>query len=678
MAQLHLSLEEVVATIEEEPVMSAPLPVHRVLGFASKCVGACGGLSSLAPLTIAATLPLFIATSAMSPAAAQEAPTAQSSQQQAKEQTGGEQSGSLTGASANFAPNPKAGEWPSQARDYANTRYSPLDQINTKNVDQLRIAWTFSDGTFFGHEGAPLVIDNTMYVVTPFPDIAYALDLTKPGAPIKWTFLTNPSPMAIGKSCCDAVTRGWAYAKGKLIFNMLDDHTIALDAKTGKEVWRIKMGNVENGETMTMSPFVVGDKVFVGNSGGEMGKIGWIAALDVDTGKELWRAYSTGPDSLVKIGSEFKPYYDWMKGKDLGVSTWPPDMWKQGAGTVWGWISYDPELNLIYYGTSNPGPRVPAQRPGDNLWTSTVFARDPDSGMAKWAYQFTPHDQWDYDGINENVLIDLPINGSKRKVLVHFDRNAHAYTIDRATGEVLVVAPFTNQNWATGFDQKTGRPKVNPDKEPKPNVELKDVCPPDIGGKDWQPTAFSPHTGLIYASIFNICMNVTDKPATYIPGTPYDGMDMKRFAGPGGYWGGTIAWNPATGKKVWSIDEPFMCMGGVLATAGDVVFYGTIDGWFRAVDARSGKILWSQKLSSGIVSPPITYLGPDGRQYIAVYSGVGGAAMVAKGQNGFPARGSSLYVFSVGGESPSSGAKLLTTQAEAPAAQALDQETGRR
>jgi alcohol dehydrogenase (cytochrome c) len=620
----------------------------------------------------------FLAALAVLPAAAQESPTKPNQSATPAPQTTPAEGSSITGATANFAPNPPPGEWPSEARDYANTRFSPLDQINTSNVGRLRMAWTFSDGTQFGHEGAPLVIGDTMYVVTPYPNIAYALDLTKPGAPIKWTYEANTSPVAIGKACCDAVIRGWAYGKGKLIFNMLDDHTVALDAKTGKQVWRIKMGNVENGETMTMSPFVVGDKVFVGNSGGEMGKIGWIAALDIDTGKELWRAYSTGPDKLVKIGPDFNPHYSWMKGKDLGVSSWPADMWQHGAGAVWGWISYDPELNLIYYGTSNPGPRVPTQRPGYNFWTSTVFARDPNTGMAKWAYQFTPHDQWDYDGVNENVLIDLPINGQKRKVLVHFDRNAYAYTIDRATGEVLVAAPFAYLNWSTGFDSKTGMPIVNPQKEPKPNVKLKDVCPPDIGGKDWQPTAFSPRTGLIYAPIFNICMDVTDKPATYIPGTPYDGMDMKRKAGPGNHWGAVIAWNPATGKKVWSIDEQFMVMSGVLATAGDLVFYGTVDGWFRAVDARNGKILLSQKLSSGIVSPPITYKGPDGRQYVAVYSGVGGAAMVAKANKGFPPRGSTLYVFSIDGKSPSSGPELLTTQAGAPAAQALDQQSGRR
>ena len=389
---------------------------------------------------------------------------------------------------------------------------------------------------------------------------------------------------------------------------------------------------------------------------------GYIAALDVKTGKELWRARSTGTDKDVLIGPEFKPFYSWMVGKDLGKSTWPAGMWKTGAGSVWGWVSYDPQSNLIYYGTSNPGPRVPSQRPGYNLWTSAVFARDATTGMAKWAYQFTPHDEWDYDGVNEDVLLDVTFKGKPRKVLVHFDRNAFAYTIDRTTGEVLVAEPFAYQTWSSGIDLKSGMPKVIPAMEPKPNVKLSNVCPPDIGGKDWQPAAFSPRTGLVYAGIFNICMDVTDHPQSYIPGTPYDGMEMTRHAAPGGNWGEFMAWDPVAGKKVWSIKEQFMTMSGTLATGGDVLFYGTVDGWFRAVDARNGKVLWSQKVGSGIIGQPITYLGPDKRQYVAVYSGVGGAAMVSSAEPGFPPRGGSLYVFSIDGDSPHGGAGMLTTE----------------
>jgi alcohol dehydrogenase (cytochrome c) len=577
----------------------------------------------------------------------------------------------------NFAPNDPPGEWHSQARDYANTRYSPLDQVTSKNVGELKVAWTFSDGTLHGHEAAPLVLDNTMYLVTPYPNIAYALDLTKSGAPIKWTFEPKPAPLSTGKACCDVVNRGGVYVNGKIIYNLLDDHTVAVDAKTGKEIWRTKMGNPENGETMTMAPFAVGNKVYVGNSGGEMGVWGYLAALDAGTGKELWRAYSTGTDEQVRIGADFKPFYSWMKGKDLGKTSWPPGMWKHGGGAVWTWVSYDPDLNLIYYGTSNPGPRVPAQRPGYNLWTSTVFARDADTGMARWAYQFTPHDEWDYDGVNENVLMDATIDGKVRKVLVHFDRNAYAYTIDRATGEVLVAAPFAYLNWSKGIDLKTGMPIVNPAMEPKPNIKLQNVCPPDIGGKDWQPSAVSPQTGLVYAGIFNICMDVTDHPQSYIAGTPYDGMEMQRSPAPGGNWGEFMAWNPATGKKVWSIKEHFMTMSGSLATAGDLVFYGTADGWFRAVNAHTGDVLWSYKLGSGVIGQPMTYLGPDKKQYIAVYSGIGGAAMVSSRMKGFPARGSTLYVFSINGESPHSGTTQLTTEGGAAAAEPDATASGR-
>ncbi|WP_229658433.1 PQQ-dependent dehydrogenase, methanol/ethanol family [Tsuneonella deserti] len=556
-----------------------------------------------------------------------------------------------THGSFNPAPGGAPGDWTSQARDYANSRYSPLNQINTSNVGRLRAAWTFSDGALYGHEGAPLVSGNTMYTVSPFPNRAFALDLTKPGAPIKWVYDPAPSPMAIGKACCDPVLRGWAVGDGKLVYNLLDAHVVAVDLKSGKELWRTKMADVSRGTTMTMAAFIVGNKVFVGNSGGEMGVAGWFAALDLGTGKELWRAYATGSDKDVKIGPRFKPLYPQYAGKDLGLKTWPPGMAQHGAGSSWGFVSYDPELNLVYYGTSNPGPRVPSQRPGDNLWTSAVFARDADTGEAVWAYQFTPHDQWDYDGVNEMMLLDLPINGKLRHTLVHFDRNTYAYVLDRATGEVLKADTFAPQNWSTGFDWKTKRPIINPAKIPKVGEEVKNICPPDIGQKDWEPPSYSPRTGLIYAGIFNICMDLTNHKVSYIAGTPYDGMEMYRHSvdGKGGDWGALIAWDPVAGKRAWSIPEKFMVMSGTIATAGDLVFYGTTDGWFKAVDARNGKLLWRQKLSSGVIGQPITYLGPDGRQYVAVASGVGGAAMVQSALPGFPARGSTLYVFSVDG-----------------------------
>jgi PQQ-dependent dehydrogenase (methanol/ethanol family) len=574
---------------------------------------------------------------------------------------------SLTGATANMAPGDEPGQWTRQARDYANTRYSPLTQVSQSNVARLRVAWTFSDGQMYGHEGAPLVVGDTMYLVTPFPNIAYALDLTKPGAPIKWVYQPNPDPRAIGEACCDKVLRGWAFADGKLIYNLLDDHTVAVDAQTGKEVWRVKLDEVANGPTMTQAAFVVGNKVYVGNSGGEMGSTGWLAALDIRDGHIIWKAQSNGPDRGALIGPDFKPFYSWMVGKDLGETSWPKDMWKQGASSPWGWVSYDPDLNTIYYGTSNPGPRVPSQRPGLNLWSSAVFARDADTGMAKWAYQFTPHDEWDYDGINENVLIEIPWKGARRKVLVHFDRNGFAYTIDRVNGEVLVAEPFGYENWAKKIDLATGMPVVNPEKHPIVEQKVEDICPPDVGVKNWQPSAFSPRTGLLYASTFNSCMDLTDHEVKYIPGAPYDGMEMERHAAPGGNWGEFIAWDPVKGRKVWGIKENLYAMSGVLTTASDLVFYGTLDGWFRAVDARSGKVLWSQKVGSGIMSQPIAFLGPDKREYIAVYTGVGGGSAVIRHVNGYPPGGETLYVFSVDGAGIGAGTTQLQTQAGAAA-----------
>ncbi|HWD35870.1 MAG TPA: PQQ-binding-like beta-propeller repeat protein, partial [Casimicrobiaceae bacterium] len=284
------------------------------------------------------------------------------------------------------------GTWTTAAHDDAGTRFSPLDQINASNVGKLSLAFTFSTGVLRGHEAAPIVVDDTMFIVTPFPNVVYALDLTKPGAPMKWKFAPYPSSSSQGEACCDVVNRGAAYADGRVFFNTLDNQTIALDAKTGKEDWRVQLGDIAKGETITMAPFVVKDKVYVGNSGGEYGVRGWLQAIDAASGKLLWRAYSTGPDSEVLIGPSFKPFYPQDRGTDLGTRTWPGDAWKIGGGTVWGFLSYDPALDLIYYGTANPGPWNPSQRPGDNKWTSGVFARDARTGQARWFYQMSPHD----------------------------------------------------------------------------------------------------------------------------------------------------------------------------------------------------------------------------------------------------------------------------------------------
>jgi PQQ-dependent dehydrogenase (methanol/ethanol family) len=519
------------------------------------------------------------------------------------------------------------------ARNFASTRYSGLNQITTENAKQLQLAWTFSTGVTRGHEAAPLVVDSTMYVVTPFPNYLYALDLAQPGAPAKWTYKPSPMLAAQGVACCDLVNRGAAYYDGKIYYNTLDAHTIAVDAKTGKEVWRTQVGDINRGESMTMAPLVVKDKVLVGNSGGEFGVRGWLTALDAKSGKLAWRAYHTGPDKDVLIGSRFKPFYAQDRGKDLGVSSWPGDAWKIGGGGVWGWISYDPELDLIYYGTANPGPWNPDIRPGDNKWTAGIFARDPDTGEAVWAYQWSPHDLYDYDGINELILLNLPINGQTRKVLVRPERDGYIYVLDRATGEVLSADPYGYITTTKGIDLKTGRPIENPEKAPETGKVVREICPAAPGAKDWQPSSYSPRTGLLYIPHQNLCQDEEGTEANYISGTPYVGAIVKMYAGPGGNRGVVTAWDPVGRKKVWEIKENFPVWSGTVVTAGDVVFYGTMEGWFKAVDARTGKLLWQFKTGSGIIGQPIVYRGPDGREYVAVLSGVGGwaGAVVAGG-----------------------------------------------
>ncbi|HEX3554111.1 MAG TPA: PQQ-binding-like beta-propeller repeat protein, partial [Thermoanaerobaculia bacterium] len=387
------------------------------------------------------------------------------------------------------------------------------------------------------------------------------------------------------------------------------------------------------GETITMAPIVAHGKVIVGDSGGEFGVRGWVQALDVATGKPMWKAFSTGPDKDVLIGADFHPYYAQDRGKDLGVTTWPSEAWKIGGGTMWGWISYDPDLNLIYHGTANPGPWNPDIRPGDNKWTAGIFARDADTGEARWFYQWTPHDLHDYDGINENLLLDLDLHGQRRKVLVRPERNGYVYVLDRVTGEVLSANPFVHVTSSQGVDLKTGRLIEAADKQTGFGHIVRDVCPAAPGAKDWQPSAFSPRTGLVYMPHNNLCMDEEGVEANYIAGTPFVGANVRMYAGPGGNRGAFTAWDPAAGHAVWSVPEPFPAWSGALVTAGDVVFYGTMEGWFKALDAHTGKELWKFKTGSGIIGQPITYKGPDGKQYVAILSGVGGwsGAIVAGG-----------------------------------------------
>jgi lanthanide-dependent methanol dehydrogenase len=517
------------------------------------------------------------------------------------------------------------GQWTRPGKDLAATRFSGLTQITAANAGRLRPVWTFSTGVLAGHEGQPLMVGGTLYVVTPFPNVLYAFDLSKEDYPLRFKYRPDVNPSAVGTACCDAINRGAVYADGKVVYNLLDGHTVAVDAKTGRELWKTKVADLARGETITMAPLVVGNRVFVGPSGGEYGIRGWFKALDLATGVVVWSARNLGPDSamLVKPGT-FRPYYD--KGTDLGQTTWAGETWQRGGAPVWGWLSYDPELDLLYYGTGNPGPYNADQRTGDNKWTSSVLARRPSDGSLVWAYQFTPHDNWDYDANAENILVELTIKGMRRKVLVHFDKNGFAYTLDRATGELLVAEKYVDVNWASRVDLTTGRPVLDSTKlTGKSRGQAQDICPSLEGGKSpASPAAYSPRTGLFYVPTVNLCMDWQSSEAAYIPGTPYVGATIPYHPGPGGNLGAFIAWDAATGRRVWEVKEKFPVWSGSLATAGDVAFYGTLDGWLKAVDARTGKPLWKFKVGSGVVGAPITYRGPDGRQYVAVYAGIGG------------------------------------------------------
>lgn len=546
----------------------------------------------------------------------------------------------MTGASAYandsvLTETGNSAQWAIQTGNYANQRYSELDQINRENVGDLRVAWTFSTGVLRGHEGGPLVVDNVMYVHTPFPNNIFALDLNDNGK-ILWRHTPQQDPEVIAVMCCDTVYRGPAYADGMIISHQADTTLLALDAKTGEVKWSVKTGDPAIGETNTATVMPVGDKVLVGVSGGEYGVRGRITAYNLADGTEAWKAYSTGPDDEMLVNPETTMHLGQPVGADSSLNSWEGDQWKIGGGTTWGWFSYDPELNLVYYGTGNPSTWNPSQRPGDNRWSMTIMARDADTGEAKWFYQKTPHDEWDYDGVNENILVDKEIDGQMRKLLVNFDRNGFAYTLDRETGELLVAEKFDPAvNWATEVDMNPdsetyGRPMVVSEYSTAQNGEdtnTTGVCPAALGSKDQQPASYSPKTGLFYVPTNHVCMDYEPFRVAYTAGQPYVGATLSMYPAPDshGGMGNFIAWDAVAGEIKWSLPEQFSVWSGALATAGDVVFYGTLEGFLKAVDAETGEELYSFKTPSGIIGNTMTY-EHDGKQYVAVLSGVGGWA----------------------------------------------------
>ncbi|ATE60785.1 methanol/ethanol family PQQ-dependent dehydrogenase [Thauera sinica] len=528
--------------------------------------------------------------------------------------------------------NPK--NWAMQAGDMFNQRYSKLKQINTGNVGKMQVAWTFSTGVLRGHEGSPLVIDGMMYLHTPFPNKVFAMDLDT--QKIVWRYEPKQDPSVIAQMCCDTVYRGLAYAEGKIFLQQADSTLVALDAKTGKQIWSAVNGDPKLGAVNTNAPHVFGDKVLTGISGGEWGVRGFVAAYDINSGKLVWKAYSTGPDNEMLIDPDKTVTWTDGKmapvGKDSSLKTWKGDQWKIGGGTTWGWYSYDKATNTVYYGTGNPSTWNPSQRPGDNKWSMTIMARDMNTGMAKWVYQMTPHDEWDFDGINEMILADIDVKGKPTKALVHFDRNGFGYTLDRVSGELLVAEKYDPKvNWATHVDMKTGRPQVvakYSTGQNGPDVNTKGVCPAALGSKDQQPASFDPNTKLFYVPTNHVCMDYEPFEVSYVAGQPYVGATLSMFPTPDshGGMGNFIAWDAGKGKIVQSKPEKFSVWSGALNTAGGLSCFGTLEGYLKCVDAKNiNKELYKFKTPSGIIGNVFTY-EHKGKQYIGVFSGIGGWA----------------------------------------------------
>ena len=501
-------------------------------------------------------------------------------------------------------------EWTMYGGDYANTRYSTLNQINTGNVSRLRVKWLRSLGSLESQEATPIVVGETMYVSTSTgPKYVFALN-AKDGT-VKWKYEPEMPSDVFATVCCGLDSRGVAYANGKVFVTRLDAKLVALDANTGKELWTQTVVDYKSGHAITSPPVVYKDVVVTGFAGGEYGVRGAVQAYKQNTGELVWKTYT--------IPGAGEP----------GNDTWKDDSWKTGGGSTWYVGSYDPKLNLLYWGTSNAGPWGGHTRSTDNsqygqytnVHTASQLAFDADTGKIVWAYQMTPADVWDYDAVNEAVLADVSIGGQKTPALMKADRNGFFYVLNRENGKLVSAEKFVNVNWAKAVDTTTGRPIEDPEKRPQLNRWARNVCPNLFGGKNWQPMSYSRQTGLVYIPSFNLCMDIAGKNEDYTPGKFFlaSEFDLDK-AGSGGFLSELKAWDPVKQTAAWGIKEDLPFLGGAMSTAGGLVFYGNTHGVLKGVDAKTGDVLWKFNVGTGILQSPITY-AVDGKQYLAVVAG---------------------------------------------------------
>ena len=561
----------------------------------------------------------------------------------------------------NFNSSPN--EWLLHGRTYAEERHSPLDQINTSNVDQIGLSWSFETGTNRGHETTPIVKDGVMFITAPW-SVVHALD-AKTGD-LLWTHDPKVERAWANNACCDVVNRGVALYENSIFFGTIDGRLISLDKDTGNENWSILTIDKSRPYTITGAPRIVKGNVIIGNGGGEFGVRGYVTAYDVDSGDELWRFYTVP-------GNPNEPFES--PEMEIAAKTWSGGKWWEygGGGTVWDSMAYDSALDTLYIGTGNGSPwnrYVRSPGGGDNLYLSSIVALDPDTGDYKWHYQTTPGDSWDYTATQHMILADLEINGQMRKVIMQAPKNGFFYVIDRTNGELISAENYVPINWATHVDMETGRPVENPANNYFDTPAL--TTPGPLGGHNWQPMAFNPDTGLVYIPAQEMLFVYShDKDFEYNPKTWNTGQQIEMTYLPKNpdelamvdkaTFGYLLAWDPVAQKEVWREQYQRPWSGGLLSTAGDLILQGTSDGRFIAFDAASGEILWSVDTGQGIIAPPITYMIDD-EQYIAVQVGYEGAYALAgafPSANKNPAQDGRMLVFKLGGEEMSPPAQSI-------------------